>query len=114
MKALAAASSMDLDGWMRGLFSAGISGGASAVSGGTLVSMLAPDQFNLQTGKFYVLMGGLFAANAVVSIMKFLSANPLPPIKTVTASTAVIEQPGSPPTTVSTVSETHQEPVVKP
>lgn len=110
MKLFTIAGNLDLDTWLRGLFSAGISGGASAVSGGTLVSMLAPDQFNLQTGKFYVLMAGLFVANAIVSIMKFLAQHPLPEVKTVTTSVQVTQQGGEPPKTIVTATETHLEP----
>lgn len=109
MRIFAVAAGLDINGWLRGMFSAGIQGGASAVSGGALVSMLAPDQFNLQKGKFYVLMGGLFIANGTVSIMRFLSQHPLPDEKTVTTSVAVTQQPGAAPTTVATITETHTE-----
>jgi len=98
MKLLLAAAQLDFTTWIRGLMSAAISGGASAITGGITVSGLAPDQFNFQTGKFYVLVGTLFAVNATVSIAKFLQAHPIPDLKTV----EVTEQAGTPTKTVTT------------
>ena len=114
MKLLAVAGNLDIDTWLRGLLSAGISGGASAITGGIVVSGMDPAHYNFQAGKFYVLVGTLFAANAIVSMAKFLQSSPLPSVKTVTASVAVTSQPGVPDKTVATVTETHQEPVPKP
>ena len=105
MKLFAIAGNLDVATWIRGLLSAGISGGASAITGGVTTSMLAPETFNLQTGKFYVLVFGLFAMNAIVSIAKFLQSHPVPDVIT-ERSTAVISHPGAADTTVTTVKET--------
>ena len=109
MKILTVAGNLDVDTWVRGLFSAGISGGASAITGGIVVSGMDPSHYNFQAGKFYILIGTLFMANAVVSMAKFLQASPLPGLKTVSTSVAVTSQPGAPDKTVATVSETHTE-----
>lgn len=104
-------SNLDVDGWLRGLLSAAISGGASAVTGGLVVSGMDPSHYNFQAGKFYILVGTLFAANAVVSMAKFLQSSPLPTTKIVTTTTAVTEQANQPPVITKTVAETRQEPI---
>src|SRR5450755_4964088 len=110
---LANASNLDFDGWLRGLFSAGISGGASAVVGGFTVSGMDPQHYNFQTGPFYVLVGALFATNAVVSIAKFLSASPIPTVKQVTVMTQTVtgSGTGNGSKVIETVKETHTEPM---
>ena len=101
---------MNLDDWIRGLLSAAISGGASAITGGMAVSGMDPDHYSFQAGKFWILTGTLFAVSAVVSIAKFLQAHPLPDMKTVTTTVEVTEQGKSAPKTVTTVAETRIEP----
>jgi hypothetical protein len=105
-------STLDMDGWLRGLLSAGISGGASAITGGIVVSGLDPEHYSFQAGKFWILVGTLFMANAVVSMAKFLQSQPLPGVKTVTTSVAMVE-PGHP-SVITTVAESHIEPMVPP
>ena len=114
MGLLLAAGSLDLDSWVRGLLSAGISGGASAITGGIVVTGVDPQHYNFSAGKFWILVGTLFIVNAVVSMAKFLQAHPIPDIKTVTTTVQTTVIGGAPPKTVATVSETHQEPVPKP
>lgn len=112
MKLLTQASTLDFRNWIRGLLSAGISGGASAVVGGFTVSGMDPHDYNFAQAKFYILVGALFVTNAVVSIAKFLSAQPLPGVmqtetttRTITPATAVS------PKIVETVKETRVEPI---
>jgi hypothetical protein len=109
VQALDAANSLDLDGWIRGLLSAGISGGASAITGGIVVTGVDPQHYNFQAGKFWILVGTLFVVNAVVSMAKFLQAHPIPEVKTVTTTVEVTEQGKMAPKTVTTVEETHKE-----
>lgn len=80
---LAKAQNLDVDAWLRGLFSAGISGGSSAVVGGVTLSGIDPANYNFYKSKFYVVVGILFATNAIVSIAKFLTNQPLPSMKQV-------------------------------
>ncbi len=110
MGLLIAAGSLDLSGWIRGLMSAGISGGASAITGGIVVTGVDPQHYNFQAGKFWILVGTLFAVNAIVSMAKFLQAHPIPELKTVTTTVQTIAVGNAPVKTVETVSETHQEP----
>jgi hypothetical protein len=107
---LATASNLDYDGWIRGILSAGISGGASAITGGIVVSGLDPAHYNIQVGKFWILTGTLFVVNAVVSIAKYLQNNPIPALKTVVTTVQVTDQGRAPQKTVTTVEETHTEP----
>lgn len=103
MKMLDAASSLDFSSWIRGILSAGISGGASAITGGIVVSGLDPEHYNFQAGKFWILTGTLFMVNAVVSIAKFLQSNPIPTERTITKTTEVTKQAGTEPKIVTTV-----------
>jgi hypothetical protein len=114
MKMFAVATNLDFNGWARGLLSAGISGGASAVTGGLVVSGMDPSHYNFQAGKFYILVGTLFMANAVVSIAKFLQTSPIPGLKQVetTIQKTIPATPDSP-KIVETVKETHIEPISK-
>jgi hypothetical protein len=103
---------LDIDTWLRGLFSAGISGGASAVVGGFTVSGMDPEHYNFAAPKFYILVGALFATNAVVSMAKFLAAQPLPGIKQVEKTTqTIIPATAGSPKTIETVKETSVETV---
>jgi hypothetical protein len=112
MKILDTAATLDIQTWLRGLLSAGISGGASAITGGLIVGNIDSDHFNFSTGKFYALVFTLFVANAVVSIAKFLQSDPLPAMKQVMTKVETVKK--SPATVVTTtVQETHQEPVEK-
>ncbi len=113
MDLLLVAGALDMNGWLRGLLSAGISGGASAVTGGIVVTGVDPQHYNFSAGKFWILVGTLFIVNAVVSMAKFLQAHPIPEIKTVTTTVQTTVIDGVSPKTVATVSETHQETVVK-
>ena len=109
MSLLSTAGNLDFDTWIRGLLSAGISGGASAVSSGFGSVVLDPKDFNPQTGKLYELMVVTFAFSAFISIAKFLQMNPLP-TKTVVTTVQTTEQGFVPPKVVTTVEETHIEP----
>ncbi len=109
---LTAAGSLDIDGWLRGLFSAGISGGASAIVGGITVTGMDPAHYNFFQAKFYILVGALFISNAVVSMAKFLSGQPLPGLKQVekTIQTTIPATADSP-RIIETVREIHVEPI---
>ena len=112
---LATMTALDFNGWLRGLFSAGISGGASAVVGGFTVSGMDPQDYNFSNAKFYILVGALFATNAIVSMAKFLSSSPLPGVKEVTSTTQTVSTPGGTPTKIiETVQEKHIEPIPVP
>lgn len=102
-------SNLDVSGWLRGLIGAGISGGASAVTSGFVVSVNDPDHYGFGSHKFYILVFSVFAASGVVSMAKFLSNTPLPVEKTITTTTAVTKQGEKPPIVTTTVAETHKE-----
>jgi len=105
-------AALDIDGWLRGLFSAAISGGASAVVGGITISGIDPEHYSFYTAKFYIVVGILFATNAVVSMAKFLSATPLPGLKQVERTIEVtIPATKDSPKVVETTKETHVEPL---
>ena len=103
------AAGLDVNGWLRGLFSAGISGGASAVVGGLTVSGMDPQHYNFQSKPFYILVGALFTANAIVSMAKFLSSQPLPVREVVTTVQTTPPTRAGEAKVVTTVQETHTE-----
>jgi hypothetical protein len=106
VKLFAAAGTLDINGWVRGLMSAAISGGASAISSGTLAPALAPEQFNVYDRKLYILICGTFCFSALVSVMKFLQTHPIPDERIVEKETVKTTiQPGTP-TTVEHTMET--------
>jgi hypothetical protein len=115
MNLFSVVQNLEIDSWLRGLFSAGISGGASAVVGGFTVSGMDPKDYNFSEPKFYILVGALFLTNAVVSMAKFLAAQPLPGIKQVEKTVQTI-QPATAdsPKIVETVKETHVETLIPP
>lgn len=110
---LATMTALDFNGWLRGLFSAGISGGASAIVGGFTVSGMDPHDYNFSNAKFYILVGALFATNAIVSMAKFLAASPLPGIKEVTTTKQTVTSDTAPTKVIETIQEKHVEPITK-
>ena len=109
MSFLTSANNLDLDGWLRGLVSAGISGGASALTGGLVVGATDPTHYNFSTSKFWTLTGFLFLANAMVSMAKFLQTQPIPGFKQIEITT--VQTTKGNPAIVETVKETHVEPI---
>lgn len=96
--------------WIYGLMAAFVSGGASAVTSGITVTAMDPADFNLQTGRFYTLVGALFAVNGLMGAMMFLKQKPLPDVKIVETVVQKTEMAGSPPVPVMTkVTETRAE-----
>jgi len=83
MKMFTIMGALNFADWIRGLLSAGISGGASAITSGLVVGGTDPDHFNFQTSRLWVLVGTMFLANAIVSIAKYLQAQPIPAAKPV-------------------------------
>src|SRR5580704_9969718 len=111
MNLLSSAQALDVDGWIRGIFSAGISGGASAVAGSIVLPALDAKDFNVYTAKFYIAIGALFLANGLVSVSKFLAAQPLPGLKQVEKTVQTITPAtADTPKVVETVKETSIEP----
>ena len=103
---------LDFSDWVRGLVAAFISGGASAVTSGIVVSVKDPDHYAPMTHNFFELVGAVFVMSGIVSAMAFLRNKPLPEVKTVTTTTQKTEKVGEPPAkVVTTVQETHVEPL---
>jgi len=110
MNIFLSAGNLDLGGWVRGLIGAGISGGSSAIVSGFVVMSTDPHDWNFAEGKFWVLLGAMFGANAIVSMAKFLQGRPLPDVKQVTTKVETTEISKKPTVTVTTVEEVHLEP----
>lgn len=80
------AGNLDVQTWIRGLLGAAISGGSSTVASAIVLPSLDSDQFNIFKWHFYVAVIALGTTSALVSVAKFLSAAPLPALKTETAA----------------------------
>ncbi len=72
----------DWEDWLYGLFAGFIGGGAGAVSSGFAVGITDPKDFNLYTGKFYLVIVLSFVFNGTISAMSYLHQRPLPARKT--------------------------------
>jgi len=105
---------VDWTDWVRGIASSFIVGGSNAVVSGGIVSLNDPDKYAFGTFKFFELIFSVFIVSGTLNMMSFLRTKPLPDLKTVTTTVAVTEQPGAPAKIVSSVTETHQEPIAQP
>jgi hypothetical protein len=114
MNPIVGARALDIQGWFRGLLSAGISGGASVIAGAIVLPSLDSHDFNVFTAKYYVALGALFCASALVSISKFLVGQPLPDYKEVTTTVQTVQpaQSAGDPKVITTTMEKHVEPIV--
>jgi hypothetical protein len=72
---------LDWSDWIKGIVAAFVGGGAGAVTSGVVVSLGDPQQYNMGTQKFYVLVGTVFAMSGMMNMMAFLRTKPLPDVK---------------------------------
>jgi hypothetical protein len=104
---------LDFSDWILGLWSALISGGAGAVVSGFAVTLSDPEHFNLSSHKLYEVIFTAFIAGGILSGMNFLRQRPAPSVKTVVTTvekTEVLKNPAA--KVVTTVQESHEEPIV--
>jgi hypothetical protein len=71
---------LDFLGWIYGLLSAVIGGGASSVTAAVAASIIKPDDFALAGAASIKLMMSCFMINAVISMFLYLKQSPLPKI----------------------------------
>lgn len=66
--------------WLKGLIAANISGGAGAVATSSVVTMIAPESFNLkhQLLNVILLVVGTFVIHAILGGFAYLAKSPLP------------------------------------
>jgi hypothetical protein len=92
--------------WLYAVVSAFIGGGASAVSGGIVVSAYDPKDFNFGDTKIYGVMLFMFSFNGLLNAFFYLKQHPLPEVITTTTTTETSILSTRPPTTmVKTVEE---------
>ncbi len=112
MKILNVAGSLEIGKWVRGLLSAGISGGASAASSAIVLPSLDSDHFGVFTHKWWQGLVAFFGVSAITSILKFLNAQPLPEeMKTVTSTVETTQKKPSGAVVTKTVQEVKTVPV---
>jgi hypothetical protein len=72
---------LDWSDWIKGIVAAFVGGGAGAVTSGIVVSLGDPQQYNMGTQKFYVLVGSVFLMSGLMNMMAFLRSKPIPDVK---------------------------------
>ena len=110
MGIVAAASNLDYNGWLRGLFGAGISSAGGAISAGFGPAIVDPNDFNMAHPAMMIktaLIGGAVAA--IISMSKFLQAQPLPSIKESIVRQVVTPATATTPQTTKTIEDVHTE-----
>ena len=107
---------LDFDEWALGLWSATISGGASAVVSGLGLMIIDPNDFNMHSGKLWIVAGQLFLFNGFLGAMNFLRNRPAPTMKKVETTVQKTEIPAQPKATTvtTTVKETQVVPIETP
>jgi hypothetical protein len=80
---------LDWKPWLYGLAAAGIGGAASGITGGGIVYVIDPRQFNIWTAAFWQLVAALLVLNGGFSMWLYLKQSPLPKI-------VEIDEPDSP------------------
>ena len=97
-------------GWLYGLISGFIGGGASAVTAGVVLPGLDAKDFNFGGGihKLLFAMGAFFLVHGILVAMAYLAKSPLPQVET-TVTVATTTQAGVAPKVVTTVSATTQD-----
>lgn len=97
---------LDFSDWLRGLVSAFIVGGSSAVTSGVVVSLKDPVHYAPGTLDFFELVGAVFAMSGLMGAMAFLRQKPLPDLKQVEQTVQTTSVSGKPVSTVTTTKET--------
>jgi hypothetical protein len=90
---------LDFWGWIYGLLSAVIGGGASSVTAAIAASIIKPQDFALAGAASIKLMLSVFAINALISLFLYLKQSPLPKIvdsTTTTDSTTITHETTNP------------------
>jgi hypothetical protein len=113
MKLPAGFGELDFTDWIRGLVSAFVSGGASAVTTAVVAPALTPE-LAAGTAKFFILVGSVFVMSGVIGMANFLRTKPIPDLKTVTKMAQTVTELSPTSIKVNTVTETHTEPVTEP
>jgi hypothetical protein len=104
---------LDWGNWLYGLFAGGIGGGATAITGGIAAGAI-DSHFSMGTSNSFKLMGLMFVLSFIKDVALYLSQSPLPKVKTVTTTTKVMDQPAPGEKRVTTIEETHVEPISPP
>jgi hypothetical protein len=71
---------LDFRGWVYGLLSAIIGGGAGSVTAAIAASIIKPQDFALANAASFKLMFSVFGINALISMFMYLKQSPLPAI----------------------------------
>ncbi len=110
--AIATAQRLDFGGWLRGLFSAGISSFSGAIASSFGPALVDPMDFNLQHPLLMIKTAAIGAGiSGAVSMAKFLNAQPLPGLKEVTKTEQITTVGDQPPKVTTTIQEKHSEPI---
>jgi hypothetical protein len=100
---------VEFDDWARGLIAAFISGGSSAVTSAFAAKIVLPGAMGV--AQFFELAGSVFVVTGALQFFGYLAQKPLPAMKEVVKTIETTEVPRKPTVTVTTVEETHVEPI---
>jgi hypothetical protein len=102
---------LDFGDWFKSLVAAFISGGASAVTSGLVVSLSDPKDYAIGTAKFFTLVASVFVMSGTMNMLSFLRTKPIPDTKAVTTTvTTAGRATDTNPVITTKVEETHIEP----
>lgn len=116
MKLPGTLGTLDFSDWLLGMWSAFITGGASAVVSGFVVAGQDSEHFAIGSSHSFNLMGTVFLMSGFLNMMAFLRNKPAPDVKVVTTTIQTVDKmkPVSPNVVeskiVTTIAETHTEP----
>lgn len=98
---------LDFAGWLYGLGSGFIGGGAGAIGVGVAQGLTDPGHTDLR--HMFALMGTTFIVSGTLFAFAYLAKSPLPPIEPQVTVVQTTTQPSSAPQTTTTVVKTGTE-----
>jgi len=105
---------VEWDDWIRGIVAAFIGGGASAFSAG-VADLLNHPGVSIWNREFWSVVSTTFVIAGLIALFAFLRTKPIPDKKVVTTTVqkTQVDAPNVPDKVVTTVQETHTEPIAK-
>lgn len=99
---------LDMEGWIRGIWAGGIQGGMTALMSAMAVSSTGDPYYAFGNAQSFSLMWKVFLFSAIQGAVSYLAKHPAPERIVVTTTETVEKKPKAVVTT--TVEETHVEP----
>ena len=91
---------LDLEGWVRGIWAGGIQGGMTALMSAMAVSSTGDPYYAFGNAQSFSLMWKVFLFSAIQGMVSYLAKHPAPERVVVTTTQTAVEQPKGTVTTV--------------